>query len=83
MAPASTEGSDPGRAARGIDVGAKQDIYRLIAELAQKGIALLIISSEIEELVGLCHRILVMARGEIRGEFPAGSTREQILKAAV
>ncbi|HYO83166.1 MAG TPA: sugar ABC transporter ATP-binding protein, partial [Bryobacteraceae bacterium] len=62
---------------RGIDIGAKQDLYRLIVQLADRGIPLLIISSEVEELVGLCDRVLVMARGELRGEFPAGSTREQ------
>jgi ABC-type sugar transport system ATPase subunit len=68
---------------RGIDVGAKQEIYILMAELAAKGMGLLIISSEVEELVGMCDRILVMAKGELRGEFPSGCTREQILRAAV
>ena len=68
---------------RGIDVGAKQDIYQFIRKLADQGLALLVISSEVEELVGLCDRILVMRRGEIRTELPAGSTREQILEAAV
>ena len=68
---------------RGIDVGAKQDIYRLIRKLAADGMALLVISSEVEELVGLCDRILVMRRGEIQRELPGGSTREQILEAAV
>jgi ribose transport system ATP-binding protein len=68
---------------RGIDVGAKQEIYSLIAQLAAKGIAMLIISSEVEELVGLCDRILVMAKGAIRSEMKAGCTREEILRAAV
>lgn len=68
---------------RGIDVGAKYEIYRLMGELAAQGVALLAISSEIEELIGLCDRILVMARGEIRGEFTREFEREKILEAAV
>ena len=52
---------------RGIDVGAKAEIYRLIAELAGEGIALLVISSEMPELLGLSDRILVMAGGRDRG----------------
>ena len=68
---------------RGIDVAAKQEIYALIAELSGKGIGLLVISSEIEELLGVCDRILVMAKGEIRAEFQAGCTREEVMRAAV
>jgi len=69
---------------RGIDVGAKFEIYCLLQELASQGVALLVISSEIEELVGLCDRVLVMRRGELRREF-AGQTLdpESILKAAI
>jgi ribose transport system ATP-binding protein len=52
---------------RGIDVGAKQEIYGLINDLAARGAAILLISSEIEELIGMCDRILVMTKGEIRG----------------
>ena len=54
---------------RGIDVGAKQQVYRLIADLADAGAAVLVVSSEIEELLGLCDRILVMRRGEIVARF--------------
>ena len=54
---------------RGIDVGAKQQVYRLIADLADAGAAVLVASSEIEELLGLCDRILVMRRGEIVARF--------------
>jgi len=69
---------------RGIDVVAKQEVYRLIAELAEKGTAILLISSEIEELLGLSDRILVMRAGRMvtlvnRSEF----NREQILNAAL
>ena len=52
---------------RGIDVGAKYEIYKLINQLAAEGTGILFISSEIEELIGMCDRILVMAHGEIRG----------------
>lgn len=51
---------------RGVDVGAKYDIYVLINQLAAAGSGVIVISSEIEELMGLCDRIVVMARGEIR-----------------
>lgn len=53
---------------RGVDIGAKSEIYNLIAELAERGMAILIVSSEIEELVGLCHRIYIMREGRIVGE---------------
>jgi ABC-type sugar transport system ATPase subunit len=50
---------------RGIDVGAKQAIYELLCRLAADGLAVLLISSELEEVIGLAHRVLVMARGRI------------------
>lgn len=53
---------------RGIDVGARYEIYRMIDQLASSGAGVLIISSEIDELIGLCDRILVMSQGEIRDE---------------
>ncbi len=56
---------------RGVDIGAKQEIYEVLANLARNGMALLVISSEAEELLGLCDRILVMAHGEIRQTLPA------------
>jgi L-arabinose transport system ATP-binding protein len=62
---------------RGIDVGAKAEIYRLIAELAAKGIAILVISSELPELIGLSDRILVMAAGRIVGEVSRSEASEQ------
>jgi ribose transport system ATP-binding protein len=69
---------------RGIDVGAKQEIYRLINQLTASSAAALVISSEIEELIGLCDRILVMNAGEVRGEFArAEFDREAILRAAL
>ena len=69
---------------RGIDVGAKVEIYGLINELVDRGAAVLIISSELEELIGLCDRILVMNRGEIRDELRrAEFNRERILRSAL
>ena len=68
---------------RGVDVGAKQDIYRLLAEMVAGGMGILVISSELEELIGLCDRILVMHRGHIEAEFDRSSFNpETILKAA-
>jgi ribose transport system ATP-binding protein len=54
---------------RGIDVGAKFEIYTIIERLSADGCGVLLISSEIEELIAICDRILVMSRGEIVGEF--------------
>jgi ABC-type sugar transport system ATPase subunit len=53
---------------RGIDVGVKQDFYRLMNELTARGVSILMISSEMEELVGMCDRIIVLYKGRIAGE---------------
>jgi len=69
---------------RGVDVGAKYEIYRIINQLAGRGVGLLVISSEIEELMGICDRILAMGKGEIRAEFRRPEfDREEILRAAL
>jgi ribose transport system ATP-binding protein len=68
---------------RGIDVGAKYEIYSIIDKLAAEGNGILFISSELEELMGLCDRILVLSRGEIVGEFAHDQFDEEaILRAA-
>ncbi|MFF5112846.1 sugar ABC transporter ATP-binding protein [Streptosporangium sp. NPDC000509] len=54
---------------RGVDVGAKSDIYRLLHGIVEQGAAVVLISSELPELLGMCDRILVFFEGEIRGEF--------------
>jgi simple sugar transport system ATP-binding protein/ribose transport system ATP-binding protein len=54
---------------RGVDIGAKRSIYELLADLAGRGVAILMISSELEEVIGLAHRVLVMRRGHIVGDF--------------
>jgi L-arabinose transport system ATP-binding protein len=64
---------------RGIDIGAKAEIYQLIAELAASGIAVLLISSEMPELIGLADRVLVMAEGRITGELGADADEQSIL----
>jgi ribose transport system ATP-binding protein len=74
---------------RGIDVGAKAEIHALMSRLAAAGTALLVVSSELPELIAMCDRILVLCEGRITGEFhrdPAhgpGATQEDILAAAM
>lgn len=69
---------------RGIDVGAKNEVYKIINHLAEGGAGILMISSEIEELVGMSDRIMVMAHGEIRSIFERSSfNREELLRAAM
>ena len=70
---------------RGIDVGAKQAIYQLIVDLAQGGLAILMISSEIEEIIGLSHRALVMRGGRIVAEIKDDGeslTEDTVMRAA-
>src|SRR5215217_3054026 len=68
---------------RGIDVGAKSEIYRLIDDLAKEGKAILLISSELEEVLSMSDRILVMREGRITGEFKREvATQENVMTAA-
>ena len=69
---------------KGIDVGAKAEFYRIIAECAQQGMAVIVISSELPEVIGLSDRILVMREGRINGEVQRGDfSEETILKYAM
>ena len=69
---------------RGVDIGAKVEIYNLINELANKGIAIILISSETAELMGICDRIIVMRNGAIQGELDKeGFSEEQILRLSI
>ncbi|HJV69883.1 multiple monosaccharide ABC transporter ATP-binding protein [Ideonella sp.] len=69
---------------RGIDVGAKFEIYALIARLAEEGRSILVISSEMPELLGLCDRLYVMNEGELIAEMNAAeATQEKIMRAIV
>lgn len=67
---------------RGVDVGAKQAVYRLLRDLAADGMAILMISSELPELIGLSDRILVMHEGTLAGELPAGADEETVMGLA-
>ena len=62
---------------RGIDIGAKAKIYELMVEMAKKGIAIIMISSEMPELIGMSSRVLVMSRGRITGELIGEEIRSQ------
>jgi ABC-type sugar transport system ATPase subunit len=64
---------------RGIDVGSKSEIYRLMQERAENGAAILVISSDLAELLGIADRILVFFRGELRAEFAAAGLKEEEL----
>ena len=68
---------------RGIDVGAKTEIYKLIAKLAEEGNAIIFISSEMPEILGMCDRIIIMSGGRISGEISAAeASQEKILEYA-
>ncbi len=68
---------------RGIDVGAKAEIHRLMSELVGRGMAILLISSELPELLGMCDRILAMHRGGITGQVSRGeATQEKVMALA-
>lgn len=69
---------------RGVDVGAKLEIYNIITDLAKKGYAILMISSELPELIGMCDRIYVMSRGHMAGCLKREEvTQERIMQLAV
>jgi ABC-type sugar transport system ATPase subunit len=67
---------------RGIDVGAKYEVFTIVNRLASQGTAVLVISSELEELEAMCDRILVMSRGELTGTFERQEFDREVLLAA-
>jgi ABC-type sugar transport system ATPase subunit len=67
---------------QGIDVGAKDEVFRLVRRLAEQGVAVLYLTSEIREARALAHRVLVMSGGEIAGSFAPNATEEAIMTAA-
>lgn len=69
---------------RGVDIGAKKEIYDLMNQLALQGVAIIMISSELPEVLGMSDRILVMHEGRMTGEFPNDQpiTQEEIMHAA-
>ncbi len=69
---------------RGVDVATKAELYRVISDLAKSGLAVVVVSSELEELVGICSRILVMREGELVFEVDGASASErELLRHAV
>jgi ABC-type sugar transport system ATPase subunit len=67
---------------RGIDIGAKVEVFHLMDELARGGAAILMVSSELPELLQVADRILVMRQGRIAAELSGGATQEEILRHA-
>ena len=69
---------------KGVDVGAKAAIYEIMGDLAQQGYAIIMISSEMPEILGMCDRIVVMCEGRVTGELLRGeATQEKILELAM
>jgi D-xylose transport system ATP-binding protein len=69
---------------RGVDVGSKHDIYKLMFDLAAKGVSIIMVSSELSEVLGVSDRVLVIGEGRLRGDFVnQGLTQEQVLAAAI
>ncbi|VEJ56775.1 ribose ABC transporter ATP-binding protein RbsA [Pragia fontium] len=67
---------------RGVDVGAKKEIYQLINQFKREGLSIILISSEMPEVIGMSDRILVMHEGRISGEFPIEQATQEVLMAA-
>jgi rhamnose transport system ATP-binding protein len=68
---------------RGVDVGSRRAIYDLLVEQARNGLAVIVVSSDVEEVIGLAHRVVVMRGGRVTGELAGGDmTEENVLKAA-
>ena len=71
-------------ATAGIDVGAKREIYKIITDLASKGVSIIYISSDLPELMGICDRIYVMKSGKITAEYARSEfSQEKIIESAV
>ncbi len=68
---------------RGIDVGAKAEIHRLMGELASQGVAILMISSELPEVLGMSDRVLVMREGRIVADLPRAEATSQAVGAVM
>lgn len=64
---------------RGVDIGAKVEIYALIDKLAQQGLSIVMISSEIPEVIGMCDRVIVMNKGRISGTFASSELNQEVL----
>lgn len=68
---------------RGIDVGAKAEIYKLIVQLSESGVGIIFVSSELMEIIGMCDRVIVIHEGQITGEFDRNeASQEKLMHAA-
>ena len=67
---------------RGIDIGAKAEVFRILAERAKAGLAVVFSTSEVSECLSIAHRVIVMSRGRISAEFKPGVTKEEIMAAS-
>ena len=67
---------------RGVDVGARRAIYDLLVDLADRGVGVLVISSELDEVLGLAHRVLVMRAGRLVAEYPRAQAEEAVVMRA-
>ena len=68
---------------KGIDVGAKMEVFKIVDRLARSGMGVVLVSSELPEILGMCDRICVMREGQIVGEFSSDVTEEDIIAAAM
>ncbi|HYE67574.1 MAG TPA: sugar ABC transporter ATP-binding protein [Anaerovoracaceae bacterium] len=68
---------------KGIDVGSKSEIYKMLRKLSEEGIAILIVSSELPEIIGLCDRVIVVREGKHAGEFQGCCSEEMLLNTAM
>src|SRR5271167_4140381 len=68
---------------RGVDVAAKAAIYKIMRDMARRGRAILMISSDLPEIIGVSDRILIMREGTLAGELPGGATEEEVMAIAV
>ncbi len=69
---------------RGVDIGAKVEIYKIMNDLAEKGMAIIMISSEMPEIIGMCDRVIVMRQGRVTGEYSKESMNENnMIKSAM
>jgi ABC-type sugar transport system ATPase subunit len=68
---------------RGVDIGARVEIYRLMSDIARRGTGILLVSSDLTEILGMCDRILVMRRGSLVADLPRGkASQREILRLA-
>lgn len=68
---------------RGVDIGAKREIYKLIYDLANSGLAIVVVSSELPEIIGLSDRIIILNQGRLMGELPGDATEVEVMELSM